>query len=34
MKALLLLASFRYLTRCQLEELLFDERPERLARAK
>jgi len=30
MKALVLLASFRYLTRFQLEEFLFDARPERL----
>jgi hypothetical protein len=30
MKALVLLASFRYLTRFQLEELLFDAHPERL----
>jgi len=34
MKALLLLASFRYLTRFQLEEMLFDARPERLGPGK
>src|SRR5437879_7993504 len=34
MRALILLASFRYLTRFQLEELLFDARPEPLGPAK